>query len=62
MIHLPADLLALVHSLAHSVGPRSDGGRKVTMAEAEQIVEDALKLASDIAELVRAGKSDDLPW
>lgn len=62
MIHLPADLLALVHSLAHSVGPRSDGGRKVTLAEAEQIAEAALKLASDIGELVKAGKADDLPW
>lgn len=62
MIHLPADLLALVHDLAHAVGPRSDGGRKVTIAEAEQIGESALKLAADIAEIVKAGRSDDLPW
>ena len=57
LIQLPAAIVTLVHDLAHSVGPRSDGGRKVTQDEALQIAQDAAELAQAILRLLAARKA-----
>jgi len=51
VITIPADLLALVHELAHDLRKDSDGGRKLTVSEALALAEKLLKLGTDIAAL-----------
>ena len=53
MFHIPVAIITFAHDIAHSVGPRSDGGRKVTLAELKQLAEDARKLAEAAAELLK---------
>ena len=54
LLQFPATIVTLVYDIAHSVGPRSDGGRKVTEAEALKIAEDALRLGELILAFVSA--------
>lgn len=56
MIELGADIIETIHDLARSVRKDSDGGKKVTLAEAEEILKDLERVGLGIAKLVAAGK------
>ena len=53
-MQLPGHVIAAIHDIVHAVGPRSDGGRKVTVEEAEQILLDLEKIGEDIAAMLAA--------
>ncbi|NBV20308.1 hypothetical protein [Janthinobacterium sp.] len=54
MLDLAPAIVHLVADMAKAVGPRSDGGKKVTKAEAEQLRDDALALAFALAQMLTA--------
>lgn len=56
MLEIPAEVLALAHEIIADLGPHSDGGRKVTLAEGEAIAAKALALAEGIASAIAARK------
>ena len=55
-VHIPGDALAVLHDISHALREDSDGGKRISIAEAEQIAEALAKLAADIVALVAAGK------
>ena len=54
-VHIPGDALAVLHDISHALREDSDGGKRISIAEAEQIAEALAKLAADIVALVAAG-------
>jgi len=54
VITIPADILDVVHELAHDLRKDSDGGRKLTVSEALALAEKLLKLGTDIASLAKS--------
>ena len=56
MLQIPGDAIAVFHDLSHAMREDSDGGKKITIAEAEQIVEALAKLGLDIAQMIAKAK------
>ncbi len=54
MLQLAPAIVHLVADMGKAVGPRGDGGKRITKAEAEQLRDDALALAFALAQLLSA--------
>lgn len=54
MVVVGPAVIHLVADMARAVGPRGDGGKRITRAEAEQLRDDALALAFALAQLLTA--------
>lgn len=54
MLELAPAVVHLVADMAQAVGPRGDGGKHITKAEAEQLRDDALALAFALAQMLSA--------
>ena len=54
MLELAPAVVHLVADMAKAVGPRGDGGKRITKAEAERLRDDALALAFALAQLLTA--------
>lgn len=54
MLELAPAVVHLVADMAKAVGPRGDGGKRITKAEAERLRDDALALAFALAQMLTA--------
>jgi hypothetical protein len=54
MLELAPAVVHLVADMAKAVGPRGDGGKYITEAEAKRLRDDALALAFALAQLLTA--------
>ena len=54
MLELAPAVAHLVADMGKAVGPRGDGGKKITKAEAERLRDDALALAFALAQMLTA--------
>jgi hypothetical protein len=53
-MELAPAVIHLVHDMAKAVGPRGDGGKRITPDEAARLRDDALALAFALAQLLTA--------
>ena len=54
MLELAPAVVHLVADMAKAVGPRGDGGKRITKAEAERLRDDSLALAFALAQMLAA--------
>lgn len=54
MLELAPAVVHIVADMGKAVGPRGDGGKRITKAEAEQLRDDALALAFALAQMLSA--------
>lgn len=54
MLDIAPAVVHLVQDMAQAVGPRGDGGKRITPAEAERLRDDALALAFALAQMLSA--------
>jgi hypothetical protein len=56
MFAIPLDIIELVKDIGQSVSRKSDGGKKITLAEAEEILTDIKTLAEHLAAAIARQK------